>query len=118
MLAAVNISTRVPAPAGRDPAAHLVAVHAGQVPVEHDHVVTGDREMLERVVAVQHDVDRHALAAQPGADGPGQHLEVLDDQHPHEAPERCAGRVRVTARCQPHGTGLRPAAGVEPGQDR
>ena len=81
--AAVSISTRLAGVRGDDPPAHLVAVHAGQVPVEHHHVVPGDRQVLERVVAVEDHVDRHALAAQPGADRPGQDLEVFDDQHSH-----------------------------------
>ena len=86
--AAVSISTRLAACVGDDPPAHLVAVHAGQVAVEDHHVVAGDGQPLQRVVAVEDHVDGHALAAQPGADGAGQDLEVLDDQHPHAAP-RC-----------------------------
>jgi hypothetical protein len=40
--------------------------------------------VLQRVVAVQDHVDRHALAAQPGPDRAGQDLEVLNHQHSHE----------------------------------
>jgi hypothetical protein len=39
--------------------------------------------MLECIGAVEDHVDRHALAAQPGAEGPGQDLEIFDDQHAH-----------------------------------
>ena len=53
-------------------AADLIAVHAGQVTVEHEHVVVGEREVGERVVAVERYVDGHALAAQPGGDRVGQ----------------------------------------------
>jgi hypothetical protein len=48
---------------GHDPPAHVVAVRARQVAVEHHDVVPGDREMLQRVVAVEDHVDRHAFAA-------------------------------------------------------
>ena len=102
MLAAVSISTRLPAP-GRDYLpADLVAVHAGQVPVKHDHVVPGDGQVLERVVAVQGDVDRHPLPAQPGPDRPGEHLEILRDQHSHASKD---ARPAVSARCQPTAPG-------------
>ena len=66
--------------------ADVVAVDAGQVAVENDHVVAGDRDPLQGFGAVRRDVDGHALAAQPGRDRPGQDLEVLHDQHPHSAP--------------------------------
>ena len=62
-------------------AADIVAVDAGQIPVQDDHVVAGDREAHEGVGAVEYDIHRHALAAQPGSDRAGQDLEVLDHQH-------------------------------------
>jgi hypothetical protein len=54
-------------------------VYPGQVPVQHHDVVAGERQVLQRIVPVHDHVDGHALAAQPGPDGGGQHLEVLDD---------------------------------------
>jgi hypothetical protein len=60
-------------------------VGAGQVPVQHHHVVPGDGDALERVVPVERDVDRHALPAQPGPDRGGQDLEILDNKHPHRS---------------------------------
>jgi hypothetical protein len=68
---------------GDDPPAHVVAVRAGQVPVEDHHVVPGDCQMLQGGVAVADHVDRHPLAAQPGPDRAGQDLEVLHHQHAH-----------------------------------
>ena len=110
MLAAVSISTRLSRPAGDDLPADVVAVDAGQVPVEHDDVVAGDGEVLERVGAVQDDVDGHALAAQPGPDRPGQDLEVLDDKHPHEVLRAMASTPAVgVSPVSAADTGLTPA---------
>ncbi|BCJ29407.1 hypothetical protein Asera_35150 [Actinocatenispora sera] len=72
--------------AGHDLPAHFVAGHARQVAVQDDHVVAGDRQVFQRVGTVQNDVDRQPRPAQPRPDRPGQHREVLDDQHPHLAP--------------------------------
>ena len=49
---------------GGQRAAHVVAVHLGQVAVEHDDVVGVDARLVERGLAVVGDVDGHALAAQ------------------------------------------------------
>ena len=84
MLAAVSIRIRLGDRSADQPPAYLVAVHSGQVPVQHHDVVTGHGQMLERVVPVEDDVDRHAFPAQPGADRLGQDLEVFDDQHSHD----------------------------------
>ena len=65
--------------------AHLVAVYAGQVPVEHDHVVVGERDPPERLTAVERDVDSHPFAAQHGRHGFGQAWMILDHQHPHRS---------------------------------
>ncbi len=59
-------------------------MHSGQVPVQHHHVVAGDREVLERGVPVQNDVDGHALAPKPGPDRLGQDFEVFNYQHSHD----------------------------------
>jgi hypothetical protein len=76
-------------------AAQLVAGHAGQVAVEHDHVVAGDRGLLVPVHPVVRDVDRHALAAQPPGHRVGQSGLVLHHQHPHASslPEPAAVRL-------------------------
>jgi hypothetical protein len=38
-------------------------VQPGQVPVQHDHVVAGERHVVERVLPVEHHVDGHPLVA-------------------------------------------------------
>jgi hypothetical protein len=58
-------------------------VHPGQVAVEHDDVVRGERGDLHRRPAVVGDVDRHALVSQALRDAVGQHLLILDHQYPH-----------------------------------
>jgi hypothetical protein len=63
--------------------ADLVAVDAGKVAVQHDHVVAVDLELDQRVAAVVAHIDGQPLAAQPAGDGGRQHHLVLDDQHPH-----------------------------------
>ena len=42
--------------------AHLIAVHRGQVAIEHDDVVAVDGHVGQRVGFVIRDVDRHAFA--------------------------------------------------------
>ena len=64
-------------------AAHVVAVHLGQVAVEDDDVVGVDARLVERLGAVGGDVDGHALAAQAARDGVRDARLVLGDQHPH-----------------------------------
>ena len=85
-------------PLGDKRAADLVAVYAGQVAVEHEHVVVGEREVRERVVAVERDVDGHALAAQARSDRLGQLDVILDQQYSHRPLQR--GASAVTARLQ------------------
>ena len=63
---------------GDERAADPIAVHAWQVPVEHEHVVVGERQVRERVVPVERDVDGHALAAQPCGDRVGKLGVILD----------------------------------------
>jgi hypothetical protein len=36
---------------------------AGQIPVQHHHVVTVDPDLGEDIVAIQNDVDCHAFSA-------------------------------------------------------
>ena len=64
-------------------AADLVAVHPGQVAVEHDDVVVGDGRVRERVVAVEGDVDGHPLTPQAVGNRLGEALVVFDDEHAH-----------------------------------
>ena len=68
---------------GGQRAADVVAVHLGQVAVEHDDVVGVDARLVERGGAVGGDVDGHALAAQPARDGGGDAGLVLGDQDAH-----------------------------------
>jgi hypothetical protein len=72
-------------PGGQRPA-DLIAAHAGQVPVQHHHVIERAGGVLQRVGAVEDHVDSHARPAQPGRDDRGQLRLVLDHQHPHPAP--------------------------------
>jgi len=81
---------------GQGPA-DVVAVHAGQVAVQHHHVIAVDRQALQGRIAVQGYVDGHPLPAQPGRHRPGQHLVVLGHQNPHRLPaascaQRCVSR--------------------------
>ena len=69
-------------------AADLVAGHARQVAVEHDDVVARQRRLAVAVVAVERDVDRHALAAEAACDRLGQLGFVLDYQYPHSQSPR------------------------------
>jgi hypothetical protein len=64
-------------------AAHVVAVHARQVAVEHEHVVAHDARLGQRRLPVARQVDRHPLPAQPARDRVGQPQLVFGDQHPH-----------------------------------
>jgi hypothetical protein len=90
---------------GDDPAAHVVTVRAGQIPVEDHHVIPGQRQALDRAVAVEDHVDRHPLAAQPGSDRAGQNSR--SPQPPGRAShQRCqaGGGNQVSS----GGTGLTP----------
>ena len=73
--------------AGRDQRrADLVAVHAGQVPVEHDDVVAGHVGHLVALQTVVGDVHRHALAPQPARDRVAEVPLVFHHQHAHRRP--------------------------------
>jgi hypothetical protein len=63
--------------------AHVVAVHAGKVTVQHDDVVVVDGGPLEGRVAVEHDVDGHRVAPQPVGDRVGEEALVLNHQYAH-----------------------------------
>jgi hypothetical protein len=66
-------------------------VCAGQVPVEHDHVVGVHTDPLQRGVAVVADVHGHGQPAQPLGDGVREKLFVLHDQHTHARQSGGAG---------------------------
>ena len=72
-------------PRGDQVGADLVAVHAGQVAVEHHHVVARHHRHLVPGRAVVGDVDGQALPAQPARDRVGEAALVLDHQYPHGA---------------------------------
>ena len=59
-------------PLGGQGAADVIAVHAGQVPVQHHHVIAADRQPVEGGVAIEGHVDRHPVAAQARRDRLGQ----------------------------------------------
>jgi len=54
-----------------------------QVPVEHDYVISGDRQRFQRVVAAEDHINGHALATQSCRYGPREDFEVLGDQYSH-----------------------------------
>jgi hypothetical protein len=58
-------------------------VDAGQVPVQHDHVVVVDHGTVEAGRAVERDVDGHPVAAQPDGDGLRHLRVVVDHEHSH-----------------------------------
>ena len=95
-------------PVGYQLPADVVAVPAGQVAVEHDHVVTADGGLGERVAAVEGDVGGHALAAQHGRDRQGELGMILDHQHPHSS-SPTAGAVTRPGPCARPGTAESPA---------
>jgi hypothetical protein len=57
--------------------ADLVAVHTGQVPVQHHDVIAGHGQLAERFGAVVDGIDRHAFSPQPGHDRPRRGLEIF-----------------------------------------
>ena len=71
---AVSMITRVSTPSSVSGRQISSPRHAGQVAVEHDHVVAGQRRLAIALVAVVGDVDGHALAAQ----ATGHRLRQLD----------------------------------------
>ena len=58
-------------------------MEAGQVAVEHDHVVVVDERARQASLAVERDIDRHPRVTQAGRDRFGQLLVVLDHKYPH-----------------------------------
>ena len=81
--AAVSMRIRVSGCSATQRAAHVVAVHLGQVAVQHDDVVGVDARAVERLGAVGRDVDGGAVAAQALGDGGGDARLVLGEQHAH-----------------------------------
>ena len=63
---------------GYERAADLIAVHHGEVAVEHDHVIWDDSGARQRVAAVVGDVDGDPLTPQPRRDRLGQHFVIFD----------------------------------------
>ena len=64
-------------------AADLVAVDLGQVAVEHDRVVVDDGGALERLIAVEGDVDGESVAAQAARECLGEPGLVFGDEDAH-----------------------------------
>ncbi len=71
------------APSGDQGAADLVAVHAWQVAVQHDHVVAVDRGAVQGGLAIPRHIGGYALAAQHAGNRLGQLLMIFDEQYPH-----------------------------------
>jgi len=71
--------------------AHAVAVDAGKIAVEHDHVVVVDRGSPQAGLTVVRDVDGHALALQTECNRFGQLHVVLDHQHAHSPCKQSGG---------------------------
>ena len=60
-------------------------MHAGQVSVQDDHVVTGVAKMMERRRSIQCHVDGHPFSTQAHADCPSEDHEILDHENSHVA---------------------------------
>ena len=88
------MSTRLAAALGDQGPADLIAVHAGQVAVQHDHVVAVDGGTVQGSPAIKRHVNGHPLAAQHVSDRLGQLLVVFDQQDPHRGKD---SRSLVTA---------------------
>jgi hypothetical protein len=72
------------APSGDQGAADLLAVHAWQVAVQHDHVVAVDRGAVQGGLAIPRHIGGYALAAQHVGNRLGQLLVIFDEQYPHQ----------------------------------
>jgi len=69
-------------------------VDAGQVPVEHDHVVVDHRRSRQRVGPVVRDVDGNPLAAKHARDRLSELDVIFDYQDPHQRePEILLGQA-------------------------
>ena len=64
-------------------AAHVVAVHDGEIAVQDDRVVVDELRAVERAAAVMADVDRTSVAAQPARQCFRKSRLVLGDEHTH-----------------------------------
>jgi hypothetical protein len=67
----------------KERSAHIIAVNARQIAIEHDDVVCLAAGFLERLRTVQRDIDRHTSITQSIGHVSGEHLVVLYDQNPH-----------------------------------
>jgi hypothetical protein len=77
--------------------ADVVAMHTREVAVQNHNVVGGHGDVLERVAAVEDDIDCHPLLAQAGRHRYRQFRVVLDHQDPqsrtvtNSPPRTCGG---------------------------
>jgi hypothetical protein len=71
---------------GDDRAADVVAMRAGEIPIEEDDVVVGERERFQRGITVEHDVGGDRGLPEACTDRFGQVGLVLGDQDAHEVP--------------------------------
>ena len=71
--------------AGDQLPAHVVAMDGGEIAVQHHHVVRVDGGLLQRLGAVEGEVDGEAVAPQPARDRARKVALVLDQQHAHAA---------------------------------
>src|SRR5262245_15529835 len=81
--------------AGDDVLAHLITGQQWQVAIKDDRFVLLGLQEVYRGLAVMNDVDRHACAVQPVADGPGQDGLILRQQNSHTG----FPSTSVTLRC-------------------
>lgn len=79
------MSTRVGMPSSTIRRRDVVAVHQGEVPVQHHDVVVVDLDALQGRSTVVHDIDGHGLTAQSGGHRIGEQLLVLHDEYAHGA---------------------------------
>ena len=84
-------------------------MHAGQVPVQDDHVVAGQGHVVECVLPVEGHIDGHALITQPARDRLREPPVIFHYQHSHalsppRPPGLSAQLTRVLATRMP-GTG-------------
>ena len=70
---------------GDQRAAHVVAVHAREVTIEHHDVIAQEGDMGERVRSVVGDVDGHALSPEPLGHGIGESPVIFRNQNPHRS---------------------------------
>ena len=82
-------------------------MHLGEVAVEDHDLVIVAFEVGQRRLAVEDDVDRHALAAQSVRDSAGKLPVVFNDEHSHSASRPAAspdGLTLPTGQTRPYPT--------------